>query len=65
MHANEPDATRTSPQNIFNHPRRYGETGLLPQRSRRYYYHYRHWFFRSRERLCYGPFNTFRDTGCS
>jgi len=43
-------------------PFRNGESGPVPSRSRRFHFNGRHWFFRTRERITFGPYDSFRDT---
>ena len=45
----------------YHGPHRNGEHGLVPPRSRRFYFNGQHWFFRTRERITFGPYNTFRE----
>ncbi|MGD8407853.1 MAG: DUF6316 family protein [Thiohalophilus sp.] len=47
--------------NEYHGPHRNGEQGHIPPRSRRFYFNGEHWFFRTRERITFGPYNTFRE----
>ncbi|MDZ7662134.1 DUF6316 family protein [Thiohalophilus sp.] len=42
-------------------PSRNGESGPLPPRSRRFHFNGRHGFFCTRERITFGPYDTFRE----
>ena len=43
----------------YQGPSRNRESGSVPPRSRRFYFNGRHWFFRTRERITFGPYDTF------
>ncbi|MDR9436144.1 MAG: DUF6316 family protein [Thiohalophilus sp.] len=61
MQAGEPDSHSTKPERDYNGPHRNRENGLIPPRSRRFYFNGQQWFFHTRERITFGPYATFRE----
>jgi len=45
----------------YTGPHRNGEDGTIPPRGRRFYFNGSSWFFHTRERVTFGPYNTFRE----
>ena len=61
MQANESGEELAEARVDYQEPRRNGESSPVPPRSRRFHFNGRHWFFRTRERITFGPYDTFRE----
>lgn len=61
MQAGELNRYPAKPPPDYTSPHHNGETGLIPPRSRRFYFNGQQWFFHTRERITVGPYETFRE----
>ena len=53
--------SQTFLKGILTNDNRFGETGPIPFRSKRFYFNGKEWFFRSRHGERHGPFMTYKE----
>jgi hypothetical protein len=61
MSSNKLNAELRSDKGEYSGPNRHGESGLVPPRSRCFYFNGGKWFFKTREQITMAPYNSFRE----